>query len=87
MAWTVNILGLVLLSLGIWWLTEHISGIPDYKLVAALAAMTGLVLNHCRWQSLGRKINDRDTLEKINVLIVSNYLILLLIFVLVDLRR
>jgi chromate transport protein ChrA len=86
-AWTVNVLGLILLILAIWWLVAHISSLPDYKLIAALTAMTGFILNHCRWSSLGKKINDRDTLEKINALIASNYMILLLVFVFVDLRR
>ena len=60
---------------------------PDYKLVVALAAMTGLVFNHLRWRSLSKKVNDPDTLEKVNLLIVSNYLILLLVVVLADFHR
>ncbi len=86
MVWTSHLLGLILMSLGLWWLVGHISGMPDYKLVVALAAMTGFVFNHFRWRSHSRKINDLDTFEKFNFLIVSNYIVLLLVLMLVDYR-
>jgi hypothetical protein len=87
MVWTGHVLGIVLISFALWWLVEHISGMPDYKLVVALAAMTGFVFNHFRWWRLGRKVNVTDIFEQINVLIVSNYVVLLLILMLVDIRR
>jgi hypothetical protein len=87
MVWTGHFLALVLAVFGIWWLIGHASGMPGYKLVVVLAAITGLVFNHFRWRGLGRKVSDPDTFEKINLLVVSNYLVLLLVLVLVDLHR
>jgi uncharacterized membrane protein len=84
LVWTGHSLGLVLVLFGLWWLLGHISGMPDYKLVVVLAALTGLVLNHIRWRSLGKNVNDPETFEKINLLMVSNYLILLFLVVLAD---
>ena len=84
---TGHFLALVLVSFGLWWFLGHISGMPDYKLVIALAAMTGLIFNHLRWWSLGKRVDDPDTSEKINLLMVSNYLVLLLVFVMIDFYR
>ncbi len=86
MVWTSHFLGLILMLFGLWWLIGHMAGISDYKLVVALAAMTGFVYNHFRWWSHCKKISDSDMLEKFNYLIVSNYVVLLLILVLVDYR-
>ncbi len=77
-------IGFILLMFGLWWLVENISGLPDYKLVAALAALTGLVMNHYRWWRLGNRIDNREIIQKVNYLVVSNYVILLLLFVLLD---
>jgi hypothetical protein len=84
LVWTGHFLALVLVLFGFWWLSEHLSGMPYYKLAVALVAMTGLILNHFRWASFGGKVNDQETYEKINLLVVSNYLVLLLAFMLVD---
>jgi hypothetical protein len=84
---TGHFLAFVLVSFGLRWLLGHISGMPDSKLVVSLAAMTGLVLNHLRWWSLGKRIDDPGTSERINLLMVSNYLVLLLVFVMVDFCR
>ena len=82
--WIGHSLVLVLLVFGFWWLSSHMAGMPDYRLFIALVAMTGLVLNHFRWWVLSRQVEDTNTLIKLNHLIVSNYLILLLAFALVD---
>jgi chromate transport protein ChrA len=84
MVWTGHFLAAVLMTFGLWWLVKHISGLPDFKLVLALAAITGLVLNHLRWNGLGRKVKDPEVLEKITFLCVANYLVMLLVLVLVD---
>ncbi len=84
MVWTGHFLALVLTGFGLWWLAGHISGLPAYKLVVALAALTGLVFNHIRWSGLGKKVADPDLFERINLLCVANYLVLLLVLVLVD---
>ena len=85
--WTSHLLGLFLLLLGVWWLMENISGMPDYKLVVALAAMTGFVLNHFRWHKLVKKLDNFDMYKSINALVVSHYLILLFILAMVDFRK
>ena len=87
LVWTGHFLGLVLISFGLWWLLGHISSMPDYKLVVEMAAITGLIFNHLRWWSLGKRVDDPDTSEKINLLMVSNYLVLLLLMVMVDFHR
>ncbi len=87
MVWMGHLLGIVLIAFALWWLVAHISGMPDYKLVVTLAAMTGLVFNHFRWWKLGRKVSDPDIFEQVNLLLVSNYMVLILILVLVDYRR
>jgi hypothetical protein len=87
LAWTGHFLGIVLISFGLWWIFGHISGLPDYKLVVALAAITGLLFNHLRWWSLGKSVDSPETSEKINLLVVSNYLVLLLLIVMMDIHR
>jgi hypothetical protein len=87
MALVGHLLGGLLALLGIWWLVENMAALPDYKLVVALAAVTGLVLSHFRWWRLGRKIHDEDIGVKVHYLIVSNYLIMLLGIVLLDFKR
>jgi len=69
---------------GIWWVMGNISGLPEYKLVAALAALTGLVLNHFRWWRLSSRSENREIIQKMNHLVISNYVVLLLICVLLD---
>jgi len=85
--WTGHLIGLLIVVLGVWWIIAHISSMPDYKLVVALAAVIGFVVNHFRWQKLGKRLDDLDARKSINALVVSNYLVLLLVLVIVDLRR
>jgi hypothetical protein len=87
MVFVGHLLGGLLILLGLWWLVENMAALPDYKLVVALAAVTGLVLSHFRWWRLGRKIHDDGICVKVNYLIVSNYLIMLLGIVLLDFKR
>ena len=77
-----HLLGFLLILFGLWWIAGNMAALPDYKLIVALAAVTGLVLNHFRWWYWGKKVNDRDTLEKVNYLMATNYLVMLLGFVL-----
>jgi hypothetical protein len=85
MVWTGHFLALVLMAFGLWWLIGHLSGLPGHKLVAALAALTGFVFNHIRWSGMGKTVNAQEVFEKINLLVVANYVVLLLVLALVDL--
>jgi hypothetical protein len=87
MVWTGNFLVSALLAIGIWWLALHIAGMPDYKLLIGLVATTGLVLNHFRWRKFAGEIRDPDILEKVNHIVVANYLVMLLVLALTDFRR
>ena len=84
MVWTGHFLAFVLVVFGFWWLGKHMPGMPGYKQVVAFVAMTGLILNHIRWAGFGRSVADQETCEKINLLVISNYLVLLLAFAMVD---
>ena len=79
-----NLLGFMVMLFSLWWIAENIAVLPDYKLIVALAAVTGLVANHFRWWSWGNKVNGNEALEKMSYLVVCNYLVMLLGFVLVD---
>lgn len=81
-----HLMGFILIFVGLWWLIGNIPELSDYKLVIALAAVTGLVLNHFRWWGLSRKVDDRDVLDKVNYLVVSNYLVMMLLFILSGFR-
>jgi len=85
--WISHFLGLLLIVFGLWWLIGHIAGMPDYKLVLGLAAMTGLVFNHFRWRSLSKKVGDPDMFEKISLLVIANYMVLLLVLMMADYRQ
>ena len=87
MVWTSNFLAVALLALGVWWLVVHMVELTDYKLLIALIAATGLVLNHFRWWKITGEIRDLDLLGKINYIMVANYLVVLLAFMLADFRR
>ena len=84
--WTGHLAAVLLLAGGVWWLMGDASGMPDYKMVIALAAMTALVVNHLRWWNLSREIGDRNILEKVDLLVVANYMIFILAFSLAELR-
>jgi len=84
MLYVGHITGFVIIMFGIWWVMGNISGLPEYKLVAALAALTGLVLNHFRWWRLSSRSENREIIQKMNHLVISNYVVLLLICVLLD---
>lgn len=73
-----HILGGVVLALGILWIVIHIAELPDYKLIAILAAMNIMVLNHLRWYRLSGHSEGTNVTAKVNQLVVSNYLILIL---------
>ena len=59
----------------IWALVARgrISGMPDYKLVVALAAVTDSSLTTFAGGASSKKVDDPDTLGKVNLLIVSDY--------------
>ena len=86
MLYVCHLIGFALIMLGLWWLAENISGLPDYKLVAALTALTVLVINHFRWWRLCGGVDNREMVQKFNHIIVSNYLVMLLLFVLLDFK-
>jgi hypothetical protein len=86
LVWTSHFLLIILLALGIGWIGVHISGMPDYRLLTALVSATGLVLNHFRWRRFAANIADLDLVEKINHLMVANYLVMLLALTLADVR-
>ena len=86
MLYVCHLVGFALILSGLWWLAENISGMPDYRLVVALAALTGLVVNHFRWWRMSGRIDNREMIQKVNHVIVSNYLVMLLLFVLLGLR-
>jgi hypothetical protein len=86
LVWTGQFLVIVNTAFGIWWLFNHIHGMPDYRLFLALTAMTGYVLNHFRWRKLRRKMEDPDLLEKFDHFVVVNYSIFLIIISLVGIR-
>ena len=86
MLFACHLLGFFLILCGLWWLALNLAILPDYKLVVALAAVTGLVVNHFRWWFLGRRIEDRGTLAKVNYLIAANYLVMFLLLALLDFK-
>ena len=87
MIYVCHLVGVVLITVGLWWLAEDISAMPDYQLVVALAAMTGLIINHFRWWRLGIRADSPELIQKFNYIIVSNYLVLLLLFILLSFKR
>lgn len=84
MRYVCHIIGFILMLFGFWWLAAHISGLPDYKLVVALTALTVLIISHFRWWRLSSEAEDREIDRKVNHIIVSNYLVMLLLFVLLN---
>jgi hypothetical protein len=86
MLWAGHLFALILLADGVRWLAGNIRGLSDLNLLLALAAMTGLVLNHLRWWFLERQIDDRNALAKFDPLIVANYCILILVLQLFHFR-
>jgi len=80
-------LGILLAAFGVWWIVAHIADMPDSRLVVALAALTILVLNHVRWWRLGTKTGDGDIPEGVDHIVVSNYVVMLLVLVLAELRN
>lgn len=87
MLYVCHLVGFALIMLGLWWLAVNISALPDYELVAALAALTVLIVNHFHWWRLCGKADNREMVQKFNQIIVSNYLVMLLLFVLLDFKR
>jgi len=87
MLWIGHLFVLILLADGVQWLVGNMRGLSDYRLLLALAAMTGLILNHCRWWILGNKEEDKHILDKIDPFIVANYCILVLVLQLFHFHR
>jgi len=77
--WTGHLLLLILLMNGVRWVANHIRGMPEFDLFMSLAVMTGLVLNHIRWLRLCNSLESTDVVEKVDLLVVSNYSILVLL--------
>jgi hypothetical protein len=86
LVWMSHVLMAAALALGVWWIVNHMHGMPDYKLAAALAAITGFVLNHFRWWALRRRMEDSEITEKMTYFVAVNYVTVLLVFALVDFR-
>jgi len=86
MLWAGHVFMLILLGDGVRWLIGNIRGLPEFSLVLVLGAMSLLVVNHIRWWSLGKTVDESTTL-KIDALIVANYCILVLLLGLVDFQR
>ena len=78
MVFAGHLLGFTLILTSIWWIFGNISVLPDYKLVIALVAITILVINHFRWWALCRRMENRDSLEKVNYFLVTHYLVIFL---------
>ena len=78
MLWTGHLFVLLLLGQGIEWLTGNIRGLPEFRLLLVLAAMTCLVINHLRWWTFGNKVDDRTILARVDMIVVANYCILVL---------
>ena len=74
----------VVFILGFIWMVTHIAVLPDYKLIIVLAALNILVLNHMRWYRLSRKSEGTDITAKVNHLLVSHYMILVLVCGMLD---
>lgn len=79
MLWAGHLFVLILLADGVQWLVGNVRGLSDYRLLLALAAMTGLILNHCRWWILGKRADNKEILDKIDPLILANYCIFVLV--------
>lgn len=79
MIWAGHIFVLILLADGVRWMLENMRALSDYRLLLAMAAMSGLILNHCRWWMLGNKMEDTQVLGKMDTLILSNYCIMVLV--------
>lgn len=82
MLWAGHLFLFVILADGIQWLTQSIRSISSFSLFLALAAMTILALNHFRWWTLSKKVDEKEIADKIDVLMVANYCIFILVLVL-----
>ena len=85
MLWAGHLFVLILLGDGVRWLVGNIRGLPEFSLLLVLAAMSLLVVNHLRWWSMGKTV-DENTSLKIDGLVMANYCILVLIIALVNFR-
>jgi hypothetical protein len=77
--WTSHLLLLIVLTNGVRWLVTHIHGLPEFNLLLSLVVMTGLVLNHIRWWKLSKVLEGKEVLEKVGLLVMGNYSILVLL--------
>ena len=77
--WTNHLLLLIVLTNGVRWLATQIHGLPEFNLLLSLAVMTGLVLNHIRWWKLSKGLEGKEVLEKVDLLVIGNYSILVLL--------
>ena len=85
MLWAGHLFVLILLGDGVRWLVGNIRGLPEFSLLLVLAAMSLLVVNHLRWWSMGKTVDEKTSL-KIDGLVMANYCILVLIVALVNFR-
>lgn len=76
--WTAHFCFFALLTWAFWWTARKLVGLPDYQVVVILAAMTGLAINHFRWWNLTKSI-AKETAERLNLIMLGSYLIMLLI--------
>ena len=84
MLWGGHLAVLALLACGLWWLIPAMPGMPDYRIFIALVAMTSLVFNHVRWWMLSRQVDEKEILDKIDLLVMANYCTVALILSLVE---
>jgi hypothetical protein len=83
MLWAGHLFVLIMLLQGLHWVAANIRSISEYALFLALAAMTGVVLNHSRWWVLSKKMNDEELLGKVDLLMLANYCILIFVLQLI----
>ena len=85
MLWAGHLFVLILLGDGARWLIRSIRILPEFSLLLALGAMSLLVVNHIRWWSLAKTV-DQSTALKIDTLVVANYCVLILLVALENFR-
>lgn len=82
-----HFLGALVMLFGIWWLAINIADMPDYRLIVIVAALNILALNHVRWWNLGKQTNGGELWRKADHIVVSNYMVMLLLWVMLDFKR
>ena len=77
-----HLLGVIVVLFGGWWLLANIAGLPGTMLTVVFAAVTIQILNQARWWNVGKKMDDSEVLAKVNHIVVSNYMVMVLFLVL-----